>query len=151
MGKWRFHVLGEHMRFHVLHRIAKVYRPRTANRPLRSLIAATRGELSKTNIFLARENLRAATLPLAAALARLPSAPREEANMQLGSRPSFQATSSQSVSATRDSILEITSSTSSLSLSMQHTMPENWWSSSTSAHFTSTSFREVALEPLFEK
>ena len=110
--QWRFHVLGEHMRDRVHHRIAEFYRPRSANRPLRSLVVATRGELSDTGIFLAREDLRAASFPLPVALGPLPSAPYAAAGMQLGPRPNSQATSSRSASATRDSNLEITSSTS---------------------------------------
>ena len=82
-GQWRFHVLGERMRDRVLHHIAEFYRPRAANRPLRSLLVATRGELSDTGIFLAREDLRAAALPLPAELARLPLAPRAAAGLQL--------------------------------------------------------------------
>ena len=71
-GQWRFHVLGEQMRDRVLHRIAEFYRPRAANRPFRSLVVATRGELSNTCIILAREDIRAAALSTPAAVARLP-------------------------------------------------------------------------------
>ena len=80
-GQWRFHVLDEHIRDRILHRIAEFYRFRAANRPLRSLVVATRGELSETGIFIARQDLRAAALPLPAALARLPSAPRAAAGL----------------------------------------------------------------------
>ena len=125
-GLWRFHVLGEHMRERILYRISTFYSPRAANRPLRSLVHATRGEFSASGVYLTREDLRAATLPTPAQLARLPAAPRAAAGMQTGPRPSSQATSSRAASATRDSNLEITSSTSSLSLSMQHPMPDNW-------------------------
>ena len=45
-GQWRFHVLGEHMRDRILHCVTEFYRPRAANRPLRSLVVATRGKLS---------------------------------------------------------------------------------------------------------
>ena len=97
----RFHVLGEHMRDRVLHRISEFYRLCVANRPLRSLVVATRNELLDTGIFLAREDLRAAVLPIPAALAHLLSAPREATCMQLGPRPSSQATSSRFPSAMR--------------------------------------------------
>ena len=70
-GQWRFHVLGEHIRDRVLHRIAEFYCPRAANRPLRSLVVATGDELSETSIFFARTKLRAAARPIPAALTRL--------------------------------------------------------------------------------
>ena len=60
-----------------LHSVTVFYRPRAANRPLRSLVVATQGELSETGIFLARDDLRAAELsppaPLVPALSAAPS------------------------------------------------------------------------------
>ena len=84
VGQCLFHVLGEHMRDRVLYRIPEFYRLYVANRPLRSLLVATRSELSDTGIFLAREDLRAAALPIPAARAHLLSAPRAATRMQLG-------------------------------------------------------------------
>ena len=72
LREWRFHVFGVHIRDRVLNRIAEFYRLRVANRQLRSLRVATRGELSVINIFVAREDKRAAALSPSAALARLP-------------------------------------------------------------------------------
>ena len=138
------------MRTRVLHHIVKYYLLRVANRRMRSLVVAMRGELSGTGTFLARDNLCAAAVPLFAALASLLSAPLAAACKQLETRISFQAISNRAASATSDSKHETTSCKCSLVIFLQKPMKQTGWSSTTSTLCKSRFHRDGASNPIVE-
>ena len=124
------------MRNRVPHRIVKFYRHCVANRLLRSILVMTRSELSETGSFLAFKELWAGSLSLPAAFARLASAPRAAASILAES--DISRTMSQAASATRDSNLEISSSTSSIA-----SWCSIWWKKTGSSSTTSALYEHI--------